>query len=327
MLATVPSATLLGAARSPGHRGGPRRQRPARVHDRGPARRGVPGVARPGAGRAAVQRAGVAACGGSRSTSRRAGCERAAPGWTSRSPSVCWWRRGACPRRRSRGWRSWASWVSTARCGAVPGMVPLARRRRATPRSWSPPRACARGAADGRRRVRGAARWPSSSRALRGEEPWPDRPAGARGADRPQPPPDLAEVRGQPWPAGRSRSRRPAATTCSCSGPRVGEADARPRGSSAAAAARRRRPRSRSRWSTPPPGCALPPAGLVTRPPLRAPHHTASLVAMVGGGTAAMRPGEASLAHEGVLVLDELAEFHPPCSTGCANRSRRASSG
>ena len=55
-------------------------------------------------------------------------------------------------------------------------------------------------------------------------------------------------------------------------------------------------------------GLALP-HGLVTRPPLRAPHHTASIVSLVGGGTAAMRPGEISLAHGGVLFLDELAEF------------------
>ena len=63
-------------------------------------------------------------------------------------------------------------------------------------------------------------------------------------------------------------------------------------------------------------GVALPAGGLVTRPPLRAPHHTASLVAMVGGGTAALRPGEASLAHGGVLLLDELAEFQPAVLDG-----------
>lgn len=51
--------------------------------------------------------------------------------------------------------------------------------------------------------------------------------------------------------------------------------------------------------------------GLVTRPPFRAPHHTATNVALVGGGTEAMRPGEVSLASSGVLFLDELAEFSP----------------
>ena len=50
-------------------------------------------------------------------------------------------------------------------------------------------------------------------------------------------------------------------------------------------------------------------AGLIRRPPLRAPHHTASLSAMVGGGSAVLRPGEVSLASGGVLFLDELGEF------------------
>ncbi len=50
---------------------------------------------------------------------------------------------------------------------------------------------------------------------------------------------------------------------------------------------------------------------LITRPPFIEPHHSASLAAVVGGGSGMIRPGSISLAHRGVLFLDEAPEFKP----------------
>jgi magnesium chelatase family protein len=58
-------------------------------------------------------------------------------------------------------------------------------------------------------------------------------------------------------------------------------------------------------------GVLAPGAPLISVPPFRSPHSTASVAAIVGGGSRQLRPGAASLAHRGVLFLDEAPEFAP----------------
>src|SRR6266536_2385192 len=56
-------------------------------------------------------------------------------------------------------------------------------------------------------------------------------------------------------------------------------------------------------------GTLPPDAPLIRRPPFQAPHHTASVASLVGGGSGLARPGAVSLSHLGVLFLDEAPEF------------------
>ena len=56
-------------------------------------------------------------------------------------------------------------------------------------------------------------------------------------------------------------------------------------------------------------GTLPPDAPLISRPPFQAPHHGATAASVVGGGSGIARPGAASLAHRGILFLDEAPEF------------------
>lgn len=81
-------------------------------------------------------------------------------------------------------------------------------------------------------------------------------------------------------------------------------------------------------------GLTLPARRLVTDPPFRDPHHSTTMVALIGGGAPTLRPGEISVATNGVLFLDELGEFAPhvldalrqPLEHGSVRVSRAAAS-
>ncbi|HVM51873.1 MAG TPA: YifB family Mg chelatase-like AAA ATPase [Acidimicrobiales bacterium] len=191
----------------------------------------------------------------------------------------------------------------------VPGVVPLVAAMALGPvTTVVVPAGCgpeARLVAPGE--VREAGDLKTLAAALRGEEPWPD-PSPDPPAEPPGGGRDLAEVRGQAVArlalevaaagghhlllAGPPGAGKTLLAQC-LPGllPDLDDRDALEATCVHSAA-----------------GMPLPRGGLIRRPPYRAPHQFASGVSLLGG-SAHLRPGEASLAHGGVLFLDELGEF------------------
>ncbi|MCU1377117.1 MAG: putative magnesium chelatase [Acidimicrobiales bacterium] len=167
----------------------------------------------------------------------------------------------------------------------------------------------------GRHQVRAVGTLLEAVAALRGEQPWPD-PPDPPPVVPPPPGPDLADVRGQ-------RVARLALEVSAAGGHHLLLVGPPGAGKTMLAA---RLPGLLPDLDDPEAleatrihsaaGETLPSAGLVRRPPFRAPHHGASAVSLVGGGTALLRPGEISLASNGVLFLDELGEFPPTVLDG-----------
>jgi len=161
-----------------------------------------------------------------------------------------------------------------------------------------------------RGRVVGVAHLADLVRALKGEAPWP-LPRADRPVRRRPPGPDLSDVRGQALARAALEAAAAGGHHLLLTGP--------PGGGKTMLAERLpgllptlspsealEVTKIHSAAGTLPNG-----SGLIDSPPYESPHTTASAVALIGGGSSQLRPGAISLAHRGVLFLDELGEHRP----------------
>ena len=194
----------------------------------------------------------------------------------------------------------------------VPGMLALvdSLARRGVERVIVPARDAAEAALVHGVHVRAAEHLGALRDCCKGEAPWPDwDPLPAPRPDEDDDV-DLGEVRGLPWARRALEAAAAGGHHLLFSGPP---------GAGKTMLARR----LATILPAPDPAEALevtrihsaaghaPVGGLARRRPFRAPHHTASVPALVGGGSGRPTPGEVTLAHRGALFLDELGEFHP----------------